>query len=263
MAVVAPTSASADWPERQVKKSSFGPAELDALVEKTFASSKTAPAKPVGDEEFVRRAFLDVTGKLPTPEQVLTFVRSKEKDKRARLIDYLLASPDYATNWARYWRDVIRYRATNENVGLAAILDAADYFYATTGRQVTYEYVLLRDLNDRPEHAAALARLLRGRQAHVNLIPFNDVAGLPYRRPLPQAIDDFVGVLKRARISVKVRKTKGSDVEAACGQRPPLPDWLADLNERSERVTTLPVDQGSVERHILSASRAAREGAAA
>jgi len=52
-------------------------------------------------------------------------------------------------------------------------------------------------------------------------------------------------------------------VEAACGQRPPLPDWLADLNERSERVTTLPVDQGSVERHILSASRAAREGAAA
>jgi threonine synthase len=52
-------------------------------------------------------------------------------------------------------------------------------------------------------------------------------------------------------------------VEAACGQRPPLPDWLADLNERPERVTTLPVDQGSVERHILSASRAAREGAAA
>ncbi len=52
-------------------------------------------------------------------------------------------------------------------------------------------------------------------------------------------------------------------VEAACGQRPPLPDWLGDLNERPERVTTLPVDQVAVERHILSASRAAREGAAA
>jgi threonine synthase len=52
-------------------------------------------------------------------------------------------------------------------------------------------------------------------------------------------------------------------VEAACGVRPPLPDWLADLNERPERVTTLPVDQGAVERHILSLSRAAREGAAA
>jgi threonine synthase len=52
-------------------------------------------------------------------------------------------------------------------------------------------------------------------------------------------------------------------VEAACGVRPPLPDWLGDLNERGERVTTLPADQGAVERHILSLSRAAREGAAA
>ena len=52
-------------------------------------------------------------------------------------------------------------------------------------------------------------------------------------------------------------------VEAACGVRPPLPDWLADLHERPERVTTLPVDQAAVEHHILSASRAAREGAAA
>ena len=52
-------------------------------------------------------------------------------------------------------------------------------------------------------------------------------------------------------------------VEAACGQRPPLPEWLADLDQRRERVTVLPVDQMAVERHILSASRAAREGAAA
>jgi threonine synthase len=52
-------------------------------------------------------------------------------------------------------------------------------------------------------------------------------------------------------------------VEAACGVRPQLPDWLGNLNEREERVTTLPADQGAVERHILSLSRAAREGAAA
>jgi threonine synthase len=52
-------------------------------------------------------------------------------------------------------------------------------------------------------------------------------------------------------------------VEAACGVRPPLPDWLADLGERGERVTALPADQAAVERHILSLSRAAREGAAA
>jgi 23S rRNA (adenine2503-C2)-methyltransferase len=107
---------------------------------------------------------------------------------------------------------------TNNKVGLEAILDAADYFYATTGRQVTYEYVLLRDVNDRPEHAAELARLLRGRQAHVNLIPFNDVAGLPYRRPTQRGLDDFVAVLRQAHLSVKVRKRKGADIDAACGQ---------------------------------------------
>jgi 23S rRNA (adenine2503-C2)-methyltransferase len=107
---------------------------------------------------------------------------------------------------------------TNDKTGLSAILEAADYFYATTGRQVTYEYVLLRDINDQPAHAAELARLLRGRQAHVNLIPFNDVAGLPYRRPPQHALTDFLAILRGAGISVKVRKRKGADIDAACGQ---------------------------------------------
>jgi 23S rRNA (adenine2503-C2)-methyltransferase len=107
---------------------------------------------------------------------------------------------------------------TNAKTGLCAILEAADYFYEKTGRQVTYEYVLLRDVNDAPKHAAELARLLRGRQAHVNLIPFNDVAGLPYHRLSEEALADFVAVLKRGGISVKVRKRKGADIDAACGQ---------------------------------------------
>ncbi len=107
---------------------------------------------------------------------------------------------------------------TNENVKLSAILEAADYFYEKTGRQVTYEYVLLRDVNDRPGHAAELAGLLKGRQAHVNLIPFNDVAGLPYHRPATQALEDFVAILRKAGQSVKVRKRKGADIDAACGQ---------------------------------------------
>jgi hypothetical protein len=103
-------------PERHTSKTSLSPAEIDAQIEKTFADAKGQAAKLMGDEEFVRRITLDVTGKLPTPEQVLGFVRGKEKNKRALLVDYLLASPDYAKNWARYWRDVIRYRATNENI---------------------------------------------------------------------------------------------------------------------------------------------------
>jgi 23S rRNA (adenine2503-C2)-methyltransferase len=107
---------------------------------------------------------------------------------------------------------------TNDKVGLEAILDAADYFQAKTGRQVTYEYVLLADVNDRPEHAGELGRLLRGRGAHVNLIPFNDVAGLPFRRLTQVALTDFVTILRQERVSVKVRKRKGADIDAACGQ---------------------------------------------
>ncbi|HTU22947.1 MAG TPA: 23S rRNA (adenine(2503)-C(2))-methyltransferase RlmN [Gemmataceae bacterium] len=107
---------------------------------------------------------------------------------------------------------------TNDKTGLTEILAATDYFYASTGRQVTYEYVLLRDLNDQPAHAAELAKLLRGRQAHVNLIPFNDVEGLPYRRLTQQALTDFLAILRGGGISVKVRKRKGADIDAACGQ---------------------------------------------
>ena len=107
---------------------------------------------------------------------------------------------------------------TNDKTGLAAILAAADYFFERTGRQVTFEYVLLRGINDSAEHACELARLLNGRQAHVNLIPFNDVVGLPYRRPTDEALAAFTAELRRAGVSVKVRKRKGSEIDAACGQ---------------------------------------------
>jgi 23S rRNA (adenine2503-C2)-methyltransferase len=125
---------------------------------------------------------------------------------------------------------------TNDQTGLAAILDAADYFYQMTGRQVTYEYVLLRDLNDRPAHAAQLGRMLRGRQAHVNLIPFNDVPGLPFQRLAQQSLNDFVAILKAERISVKVRKRKGADIEAACGQL--RRETLAGAAQATEPVQT-------------------------
>jgi 23S rRNA (adenine2503-C2)-methyltransferase len=106
----------------------------------------------------------------------------------------------------------------NEAVGLAAVMEAADAYFARTGRQITYEYVLLRGINDRPEDARALARLLSARRAHVNLIPYNPVAGLPYGRPEPEAVDRFVAALRDRGISVTVRKTKGRAIDAACGQ---------------------------------------------
>ncbi len=97
-------------------------------------------------------------------------------------------------------------------------MEAADYFFEKTGRQVTYEYVLLGGVNDTESEAEELGRLLRGRRAHVNLIPFNDVQGLPYRRPDDESLAAFTERLRRHGISVKVRKRKGSEIDAACGQ---------------------------------------------
>lgn len=107
---------------------------------------------------------------------------------------------------------------TNLKTGMDNILAAADYFFERTGRQVTFEYVLLQGINDQEEHARQLARLLAGRKAHINLIPFNEVEGLSYRRPTTEALHAFTEVLRRAGVSVKVRKRKGSEIDAACGQ---------------------------------------------
>jgi 23S rRNA (adenine2503-C2)-methyltransferase len=107
---------------------------------------------------------------------------------------------------------------TNEKTGISAILESACYFFEKTGRQVTYEYVVLGGVNDRFDHAKELSRLLAGRKAHVNLIPWNDVEGLPYRRPADEDLSRFIDILRRTGVSVKVRKRKGSEIDAACGQ---------------------------------------------
>ena len=106
----------------------------------------------------------------------------------------------------------------NEKVGLSAVIEAADAYFQTSGRQVTFEYVLLRGVNDRPEDSKALGKLLEARKAHVNLIPYNPVPGLSFERPRPETIDRFVRDLESRRVSVSVRKTKGRAIDAACGQ---------------------------------------------
>ena len=106
----------------------------------------------------------------------------------------------------------------NAKIGLRAVLEAADFYFQTTGRQVTYEYVLLHGVNDRPADARALARQLQGRKAHVNLIPYNPVAGLPFQRPGRDAVLQFASLLRDRGVSTTVRKTKGQAIEAACGQ---------------------------------------------
>ncbi|RIK83206.1 MAG: 23S rRNA (adenine(2503)-C(2))-methyltransferase RlmN [Planctomycetota bacterium] len=106
----------------------------------------------------------------------------------------------------------------NKNIGIDAILAAADRYFAISGRRLTFEYVLLADVNDGPEHARQLGRLLAGREALVNVIPYNPVAGLPYRTPTAERREAFRGILESAGVRVKFRHRKGSRIDAACGQ---------------------------------------------
>ncbi len=108
--------------------------------------------------------------------------------------------------------------SVNRNIGIAAILEAADEFFAHTGRRVTYEYVVLGGRNDHVEQAYELAALLRGRNAHVNLIPMNAVGELPYRSPDAERLKRFIDVLEQRGVTTTVRKRKGADIDAACGQ---------------------------------------------
>jgi 23S rRNA (adenine2503-C2)-methyltransferase len=106
----------------------------------------------------------------------------------------------------------------NRGFGIAAILAAADDYFAQTGRRVTFEYVLLAGVNDQPDHAGQLVNLLRGRPALVNLIPYNPVPGLPYRTPSPSITARFAGLLTQSGITVAIRHRKGDRIRAACGQ---------------------------------------------
>ena len=105
-----------------------------------------------------------------------------------------------------------------EHFSLEDILEAARYYFSETGREVTLEYILLAGVNDRREHARQLAQLSRTLRANVNLIRFNEVAGLPFRRPASGDVVQFQEILREAGVNAHVRKSRGRDIDAACGQ---------------------------------------------
>lgn len=106
----------------------------------------------------------------------------------------------------------------NKNIGLAEIISAADRYLEVSNRRLTFEYILLAGINDQPEHARELVKLLRGRTAFLNVIPYNPVAGLPYKTPSAAAVRQFRDILVDGGINVKFRQRKGDDINAACGQ---------------------------------------------
>lgn len=106
----------------------------------------------------------------------------------------------------------------NQRVGLKAVMDAADHYFEKSGRQITYEYILLGGVNDRTEDAKDLVKLLKGRKAHVNLIPYNPVDELVWKAPDSSNVLVFRDLLKAGGLSATIRKRRGRDIDAACGQ---------------------------------------------
>jgi len=105
-----------------------------------------------------------------------------------------------------------------EKYSIDEVMAAARRYPIPHGGRVTYEYVLLRGVNDTPEHARELARWLRGSRSKVNLIPLNPAPEIPFEAPTATAVDAFVGHLSDAHVAVSVRRPRGQDILAACGQ---------------------------------------------
>ena len=173
-------------------------ANLDALL-----PALDSIASPDGLGISARRITISTVG-LPKPIR-----RLAEENCRYHLAVSLHAADDELRN---------ELVPANRKTGIQAVLAATDDYFRATGRRVTFEYVLLAGINDRPNHADRLVALLRDRRALVNVIPFNPVAELPYRTPSRAASSLFVEILQRGGLNVKIRYRKGDRIDAACGQ---------------------------------------------
>ena len=106
----------------------------------------------------------------------------------------------------------------NRKYNIETLLAACRAYFDRTGRRISFEYAMIRDVNDTPQMARLLVRRLRGLPAHVNLIPLNEVAESPLKPSLPETVRQFQNILEENGITATVRRTLGSDINASCGQ---------------------------------------------
>ena len=105
-----------------------------------------------------------------------------------------------------------------QHATIEELLDACNEYFQATGREITLEYILLGKVNDQPEQGRELARLARTLRANVNLIRYNEVAGLPFERPVSADVHRFQAILKDKGVNAHIRASRGRDIAAACGQ---------------------------------------------
>ncbi len=106
----------------------------------------------------------------------------------------------------------------NRKYPLAELLDACEYYCERKTQRMTFEFILIEGINDSLAQAAALAKLAHRLDAKINCIPYNAVEGLEWKRPSLRRQDAFMEVLERAGVSATIRREKGHDIDAACGQ---------------------------------------------
>ncbi len=123
-------------------------------------------------------------------------------------------------------RDEVRSQIMNINKAnpVADLAEAVQYWYAKTGRKLTYEYVVWKDVNDKPQDIAALVAFCRKAPCKVNLIEYNPISEEGYQQADPAVVEEYVRQLNQAGITATVRRSRGKDIDAACGQ-------LANKNE--------------------------------
>ena len=106
----------------------------------------------------------------------------------------------------------------NKRYGVEKLLSACRRYYEVTGRRISFEYAMIRGVNDTPRHAELLVKELRGMGAHVNMIPLNDVEESPLKPSTKEDIRRFQQTLEKAGITATVRRSLGGDIDASCGQ---------------------------------------------
>ena len=121
----------------------------------------------------------------------------------------------------------------NQRFPIAELMDAVREYTDKTRRRVSFEYVLLQDTNDLPEHAHQLAHLIKGMLCHVNLIPWNPIPGTPLSRSHRERVTAFQRIIQAAGISCTVRVERGVDIAAACGQLAAIPSPHDPIQLRS------------------------------
>jgi 23S rRNA (adenine2503-C2)-methyltransferase len=150
-----------------------------------------------------RRVTLSTVGLVPAMERLA----------REPIMPHLAVSLHATTDEQRD-----RLVPINRKYPLAALIEACQRFPVKRRSRITFEYVLLAGVNDTPEDARRLVRLLADVKAKVNLLPLNAAPGIPYERPDDATINRFAKILAERGVNVSVRKSRGRDIRAACGQ---------------------------------------------